>query len=150
GLLLCPDPEIVVSNIIPSAVEIACKTARKQSRRTGPRNHWKMYLSDSQLYQVAILEACRNHIGTFGPAANWLQRYIAFLCLCTLPRNSFYVAVGFGRILSAGSTPEILELFELLSYRFSPDGPPIGRDEKSAHDACSNIHQQIYAEFKDI
>jgi len=57
--------------------------------------------------------------------------------------------VGFGRILSTGSTPEILELFELLSHRFSPDDPPIGRDEKSAHDASSNIHQQIYAEFKD-
>jgi hypothetical protein len=89
-------------------------------------------------------------MGTGSPAANWLPRYIAFLCLCTLPRNAFYVATGFGRILSTGSTPEILELFELLSYRFSPDGPPIGRDEKSAHDVCSNIHQQIYAEFRHI
>src|SRR5678815_2036397 len=120
GLLLCPDPEIVIHTIIPRAVEIACKTARKQTRRMGPRNHWKMYLSDSQLYQIGILEASRTHIQTVGPAANWLPRYIAFLCLCTLPRNAFYVATGFGRILSTGSTPEILELFELLSYRFSP------------------------------
>jgi len=149
GLLLCPDPEVVINKIIPSAVEIACKTARKQARRMGPRSHWKMYLSDPQLYQIGILEASRAHMGTAGPGKNWLPRYIAFLCLCTLPRNSFYVAVGFGRILSTGSTPEILELFELLSHRFSPDDPPIGRDEKSAHDASSNIHQQIYAEFKD-
>src|SRR5215216_305547 len=151
SLLICPDSETVVRKIIPKAVEIACRNARKQNRRDGPsRKHWKMHFTDPQLYQIGILEASQFHakLASCHPAY-WLIRYIAFLSLCTLQRNSFYVAVGFERILNAGSSIDMLELYEWLSYRFTPDDPPIGRDEKSANDICSILHEQLYREFKD-
>lgn len=151
GLLICPDPETVVRKIIPKAVEIACRNTRKQNRRDGPdRKHWKMYFTDPQLFQIGILEASRIHLQQSEcPPANWLIRYIGFLSLCTLQRNSFYVAIGFERILNTGSARDILELYEWLSYRLSPNGPSLGRDEKSANDIYSSLHEQIYREFKD-
>jgi hypothetical protein len=150
-LLICPDPEAVAGNIIPKAVEIACKSARKQSRRDeSNRKHWKIHFTDLQLYQIAILEASQNHAKLSGfRSANWLTLYIGFLSLCALQRNSFYVAVGFERILNTGSARDILELYEWLSYRIFPDGPPMGRDEKSANDICKSLHEQIYRQFKD-
>src|SRR5262245_46290733 len=105
-VLLCPDSETVVKKIIPKAVEIACQNARKQQRRDqSGRKHWKISFTDPQLYQVALLEAAQQHAKLPDhPFASWLVRYLAFLSLCTLQRNSFYVAVGFARILNTGST----------------------------------------------
>jgi hypothetical protein len=151
GLLICPDPETVVTKIIPKAVEIACRNARKQGRRGSlSRTHWKMHFTQPQLYQISILEASLTHARQSGPLlVSWLTRYIGFLSLCTLQRNSFYVAVGFERILNTGSAKDTLELYEWLFYSLFPDLPPIGRDDKSVNDICSSLHEQIYREFKE-
>ncbi|MGA9773953.1 MAG: hypothetical protein WBV94_33285 [Blastocatellia bacterium] len=119
GLLICPDTETVVKKILLKAVDIACKNARKQNRRDEPgRKHWKTYFTDPQLFQISILEASLSHVKQAGyPLTNWLVRYIEFLSLCTLQRNSFYVAVGFERIPNTGSISDVLELYERLSNR---------------------------------
>src|SRR5262245_23176902 len=61
-LFICPDAEIAVKEIIPKAVKIACESARKQNRRNKTSGqHWKIYLSDPQLFQIGLLEALHAH-----------------------------------------------------------------------------------------
>lgn len=148
---ICPNPETVVEKIIPRAVEIACTNARKRNRRDElSSKHWKMLLTDAQLYQIGILEASRIHAKQCGDALNnGLIQYIGFLALYTLPKNSFHVAVGFERILNTGSVKEILELYEWLNDHICPDEPPNGRDEKATNAICGELHKALYREFGD-
>ncbi len=49
------------------------------------------------------------------PRYQALRSYIKFLFLYTLPKNDFYVAVGFLKFLCDGSSKETLELYRILN-----------------------------------
>jgi LemA protein len=102
--------ETAARRIIPTAVEIAYKSVRRRDRRIRESpTGWNIMLSDPQLLQIGILEAAEREGGAPGTDP-WLP-YTAHLTLCTLPQNSFYVAVGFGRFLTTGSSQEAEAIF---------------------------------------
>lgn len=145
---LCRSEDTAVRRIIPAAVEIACKNIRNRDRRERDSpTGWKILLSEPQSLQIGILEAAKkaaqNGGGTPGPDP-WLA-YVAHLALCTLPRNSFYVAVGFEHFLTNGSTPEVLELYDFLA----PCGPT-ARDPKAVSSALKVIKKEMAAQFPGL
>jgi len=148
---LCHSKETAVRRIIPAAVEIACNNIRNRDRRERDSpTGWKIRLSDPQSLQIGILEAARRVLeaaerkGAVPQTDPWLA-YVAHLTLCTLPRNSFDVAVGFGRFLTNGSIQDVLSLYDFLD----PCGRT-GRDPRAVNRALHGIEQQMAQRFPKL
>jgi hypothetical protein len=124
-------------------VEIAYKSVRRRDRRIRESpTGWKIMLSDPQLLQIGILEAAEREGGAPGTDP-WLP-YIAHLTLCTLPRNSFYVAVGFGRFLTTGSSQDVLSLYEFLE-----PSAHSSREMTDVSSAFRTISRQMSERFRE-
>jgi hypothetical protein len=139
---LCRNEETAVKGFIPTAVDIAYKSVRRRDRRMRASDtRWKITLSDPQLLQIGILEAAERQ-GVAPRTSPWLP-YIAHLTLCTLPRNSFYVAVGFGRFLTTGSIQDVLSLYDFLGL-----SAHTSREPKAVSIAYRAIYQDMAERFR--
>ena len=143
---LCGNQDTAVRQIIPIAVDIAYKDLRFNRNRRDRYNGrgYKIWLSDPELLQIGILEAAKQK--DVAPRSDpWLPLpYIAHLTLCTLPRSSFYVAVGFGRLLTGERSPEVLHLYELLDSSGCRS-----RDEGHARSVLRTISGEMLEQFRE-
>lgn len=139
---LCPRRELVVARILPGAVDIVHKSARMHERRAK-----KIALTKLQLLQLGILEAAGQGEKLMPPTpTRGLIWYIKHLALCTLPRSSFFAAVGFLRILSNGSVSQVLALHLLLD----PCHYLGFRDERDVRRTAAILRKQMYERYQSI
>jgi hypothetical protein len=143
----------LVEKIIVEAVHYVHTSARMHKRRTK-----KLALTELELLQIGILEAAGQQEQTILEAAGQQEQtipltparyviwYIKQLALCTLPRSSFFVAVGFGRILSNGSVRQILDLHSYLD----PCQYLGSKEEKDVRKIAATLREQIYKKYQSI
>lgn len=138
--LICPYSQIVEERIIPEAVDYVFKSARRNGKRLS-----RITFTDLQLFQIGLLKAEEQVPLTRDRA--WI-RYIIHLASYTVPHSSFDVIVGFGSILSNGSTKECVTLYNYLDP--SVEGEKAGgqRIPLDGERYFKAIQQQMYTRFE--
>ena len=146
--LIVPCDKIVVEKIIPEAVAYVLKSARRNDKRER-----RITFTPLQLFQIGLLRAGEQALQgiplTRGRA--WI-RYIIHLASYTVPHSSFDVIVGFGSILSNGSTKACVTLYNHLDPYVGVGWHKAGgqRIPLDGERRFKTIQQQMHARFEKI